>query len=207
MSEAPAANEAPLGRREQTKLANRAAILHAGWRVFSTTGYDAATIRDLVRESGLSPGTFYNYFPDKQAVFRQLVDEILGELRPRIREARAAATSAEGFVRDAFAVAVHSLLADETRFALIVHSTSAFRECVFQGQQLAGIAEELRVDMERATEAGTFPAFPAELMTAAMIGATIEVGVLGTHMGRTPEEIADFLGTLFLQGMLGFVGG
>ena len=42
---------------------------------------------------------------------------------------------------------------------------------------------------------------------AAMVGATIEVSVLGMRMGRSPEQIADFLGTLFLGGLLGFARG
>ncbi|MEO0321488.1 MAG: TetR/AcrR family transcriptional regulator [Myxococcota bacterium] len=199
------AEPAPLGRRAQTKRANRTAILDAGRRVFAGVGYDAATVRDLVRESGLSPGTFYNYFPDKQAVFRELVDEILRELRPRLVRARAESIDAAGFVRDAFAAAVATLLGDPDRFALLQRSTSAFRSCVFDGEQLTLLADELRTDLESASDAGTLPSFPAELMTAAMIGTTIEVGALGSQMGRTPDEIATFLGTLFLSGMAGFV--
>ena len=35
------------GKREQTKAANRAAILDAARRVFSQIGYGAATVRDI----------------------------------------------------------------------------------------------------------------------------------------------------------------
>ncbi|MGM0559140.1 MAG: TetR/AcrR family transcriptional regulator [Myxococcota bacterium] len=193
-----------MGRREQNKARRRAAILDAGKRVFSTVGYDAATIRDIVRESGLSAGTFYNYFPDKESVFEELLTDVLAELRPRVRQARAQATDGQSFIKDAFAAAVDVLLADEENFAFIQRSSNAFRANLYDGEEFAGIFEELRVDMERGMEAGVLPEFPADLMTAAMVGATLEVCVMGIAMGRSPDEIGGFLGSLFFGGLSGF---
>ena len=53
-----------VGRRERTKQANRAAILDAARDVFAEIGYGAATVRDVIRRTGLAAGTVYNYFPD-----------------------------------------------------------------------------------------------------------------------------------------------
>jgi len=53
-------------KRERTKASNRAAILEAARDVFAELGYDAATVRDIVRRTDLASGTFYNYFPDKE---------------------------------------------------------------------------------------------------------------------------------------------
>src|SRR3954452_16299340 len=74
------------GRRERTKAANRAAILEAARRVFGDLGYGAASVRDVIRGTDLAAGTFYNYFPDKEAVFRALLDEVGAEARRRVRE-------------------------------------------------------------------------------------------------------------------------
>ena len=84
------------GKREQTKAANRAAILRAAREVFSDIGYGAASVRDIVRRTDLASGTFYNYFPDKESVLRALVDEIAVGARARVRTARAQATTARG---------------------------------------------------------------------------------------------------------------
>ena len=91
-----------LGRREATKAANRAAILAAGRDVFSELGYGAAGVRDIVRRTELAAGTFYNYFPDKESVFRALVHEVGAEARRRVRAARHAAATPAGFVEDAY---------------------------------------------------------------------------------------------------------
>ena len=76
------------GRRERTKAANRAAILSAGREVFAEIGFGAASVRHIVRRTDLAAGTFYNYFPDKEAVFRDLVGEVAEEARRRVRAAR-----------------------------------------------------------------------------------------------------------------------
>jgi len=52
----------PIGKREKTKAANRQAILAAARRVFAQLGYEAATVRDIIRGTALASGTFYNYF-------------------------------------------------------------------------------------------------------------------------------------------------
>jgi AcrR family transcriptional regulator len=89
------------GRRERTKAANRAAILSAAREVFAELGYGAASVRHIVRRTDLAAGTFYNYFPDKEAVFRELVGEVGAEARQRVRAARQAAHTPRAFVEDA----------------------------------------------------------------------------------------------------------
>jgi AcrR family transcriptional regulator len=79
---------APAGRREQTKARNRAEILAAARRVFAARGYGAATVRDVVRASDLSVGTFYEYFRDKDEVFRAVAHEANEALRARLRTLR-----------------------------------------------------------------------------------------------------------------------
>ena len=90
------------GRRERTKAANRAAILSAGQEVFAELGYGASSVRHIVRRTDLAAGTFYNYFPDKEAVFRALVHEVGEEARRRVRAARRAARTPREFVEDAY---------------------------------------------------------------------------------------------------------
>ena len=94
---------AAAGKRERTKAANREAILVAARRVFSDLGYGAASVRDIVRETDLATGTFYNYFPDKKSVLRALVDEItVGGPSPACAPRGRAATTLEGFVSSGF---------------------------------------------------------------------------------------------------------
>jgi AcrR family transcriptional regulator len=69
-------------KREATKEQNRAAIEAAAWEVFCMTGMDAANIRDIVNRSGVSPGTFYNYFRTKEAIFMSLSQKCIRRASP-----------------------------------------------------------------------------------------------------------------------------
>lgn len=102
----------PAGKREQTKLQNRAAILDAAREVFGELGYEASTVRDIIRRTGLAAGTFYNYYRSKEEVFAALAEEGARKFQPILRAERAKARDFESFVRSAIR-AYYRFLADE----------------------------------------------------------------------------------------------
>ena len=53
----------------------RAQILQAAMACFARQGYRATSMDDVVRESGLSVGAIYSYFPSKEDLFLALSDE------------------------------------------------------------------------------------------------------------------------------------
>lgn len=190
------------GRRERNKIANRRQILEAALKVFSQIGYDGSTITDIVKASGLSVGTFYNYFGDKDSVFAELVADLLSEARHALNEARHKATSIEAFVMGAFLAYGELLNRHPGMQALIAKNAHAFRQFVFGGGEIAGIVTDLENDMALAIEQGLLPHFEVRLMTAAMIGAGLEVFSLeDSGDALNPEERARFLGQLFLGGI------
>jgi AcrR family transcriptional regulator len=196
----PAA-EAAAGKRERTKLANRAAILDAARDVFVELGYGAATVRDIVRRTDLASGTFYNYFPDKEAVFRALVDETVDEATRRAHEARQAGQTLEAFVADGFREYFAFLVEDRTTFELIRRNAGTIRTMFDGPSVLAGIAQ-LADDLAERVESGLVPAHDTELMAAAMVGAAYEVGV--RMLDREPPDVdaaAAFCTSLFLGGL------
>jgi AcrR family transcriptional regulator len=54
----------------------RAGLVRAARRVFEKKGFLDARIVDITRSARVSYGTFYTYFPSKEAVFRELVHRI-----------------------------------------------------------------------------------------------------------------------------------
>lgn len=102
----------PVGKREQTKVQNRQAILDAAREVFGELGYDVATVRDIIRRTGLAAGTFYNYYRCKEEVFEALADEGARRFGPLLKAERGKAPDFETFVRGAIR-AYYAFLADE----------------------------------------------------------------------------------------------
>jgi AcrR family transcriptional regulator len=56
------------GRREQKKVATRAALNEAATRLFATKGYEQTSVDDLCRAADVSLRTFFRYFEGKEDV-------------------------------------------------------------------------------------------------------------------------------------------
>jgi AcrR family transcriptional regulator len=176
----------PLSRREATKQANRAAILDAGREVFADLGYGAATVRDIVRATDLATGTFYNYFPDKEAVFRALLEESVSEARALARAARQAAASLEEFVSDAYR-AYFAFLASDPKLFMLVRRNAGTVSTQFAEPAFGLSRAELEEDLRAGVRAGVIPAHDVGYMAAAMVGTAFEVGV--SMVERDPPDV------------------
>lgn len=190
------------GKRELTKAQNRAAILDAAREVFGELGYGAATVRDITRASGLAAGTFYNYFPDKEAVFRELLGDSVARLRPGLQAARSEAADFEGFVREGFRAYFEFVASDPTTFALLRRTEGTIRTLFDLPAVDAGVAE-LERDLEAAVGAGLLAPVDVGYTAAAMVGVGFEIAV--RMVEREPADVAaatDFATALFLGGLM-----
>ncbi|MFC9543714.1 TetR family transcriptional regulator [Streptomyces sp. NPDC056956] len=69
-------------RRRQARGERRIAqLLEAAASVFTTTGYTAASTNAIAREAGVSPGTLYQFFPNKEAIAIELGSRLMHEMR------------------------------------------------------------------------------------------------------------------------------
>jgi AcrR family transcriptional regulator len=207
---APAAAVAG-GRRAATKAANRAAILTAACEVFGETGYGSAGVRDIVRRTDLAAGTFYNYFPDKESVFRALVQETVDEARARVAgaRARAAARGVGGrrFVEEAYRAYFEFIVEDPARHAFMRRNLGTIR-LTFDGAGLPEASAELADDLRAAIERGDLPAVDVDYTVGVMIAVGLELG--GRLIERDPPDVAGatrFATGLFLGGLEAAAGG
>ena len=191
-----------VGRREATKQANRAAILDAARDVFSEIGFGAATVRDVIRRTDLAAGTFYNYFPDKESVFRALLEDAAVRARERVRARRRTGTTLEAFVREGYRAYFAFVAEDRTSFELTRRNAGTVRAMFGEPAVGAGI-EELKVDLELAIDQGLLPdAVDTQYLAAAMVGIGFEVGVQMLQREPVdPEGAADFATRLLLGGL------
>ncbi len=55
----------------------RKQLLAESFELFAEIGYGRITMRQLAQKLGISTGTLYHYFPSKEAMFLQLVEELV----------------------------------------------------------------------------------------------------------------------------------
>ncbi len=60
--------------QEERSERSRQQILEAALTLFSHQGYGATGVRDIAETAGLSKGNVYHHFPDKESIFRALLD-------------------------------------------------------------------------------------------------------------------------------------
>ncbi|MGH7894219.1 MAG: TetR/AcrR family transcriptional regulator, partial [Candidatus Binatia bacterium] len=76
------------------------AILRAAAQVFATHGYAASTTNHIAGRAGVSIGSLYEYFPNKDALLVALMEAHLREAEAILARVAAEVTSAAADVRD-----------------------------------------------------------------------------------------------------------
>ncbi|HVR41649.1 MAG TPA: TetR/AcrR family transcriptional regulator [Thermoanaerobaculia bacterium] len=66
--------------QEERSEKSKNQILDAALRLFSHRGYGATSVRDIAEAAGLSKGNVYHHFPDKETIFRALLDRYFTEM-------------------------------------------------------------------------------------------------------------------------------
>ena len=194
------------GRREQRKRATRQLILDAGCATFSELGFDACTIRDIVRRTGLASGTFYNYFDTKEAVLRELIDDEIGRLSERMQEARRRARDPHSFVRNAYREAFRAIVGRPDLYRILLRNEAVVRD-MYAETAFGASRKVLRDDLHKAVERGVLPDMNVDWLSAIFFGAAYEMGrnLLESGAGPADAEIAaDFVARLFLGGIQAF---
>ncbi|WP_430421437.1 TetR/AcrR family transcriptional regulator [Phenylobacterium sp.] len=197
----------PAGKREQTKVQNRQAILDAAREVFGELGYEAATVRDIIRRTGLAAGTFYNYYRSKEEVFAALADDGARRFAPILKALRNKGGPLDGFVREAI-VAYFEFMADE-HVSWMARRPAGEAQPHIQGEtpEMAAVFNEVKDALEHAITEGRGPLGDTEYMTAACIGVAREV--CDKMLMRRPIDTAaaaDFTVEMILGGLRGLPG-
>lgn len=210
-------NDLPRARTRR-KDARPAELLAAALDCFVEKGFAATRMEDIARRAGVAKGTFYLYFPSKEAVFEALVRETL---LPRIATLELSATmaslGAEAKLRAILSM-LGQVLADPKLVAipkLVLAEAGNFpdmarfyqREVIARGQALlTGLFRE-------GVEKGEFRALPdMDIMARLFMGPVVLTALWQTTFApveQTPVPIDSVLSThadLFLTAIKATTG-
>ncbi len=189
-------------KRKVTKRQNRAAIEAAAWDVFCTIGMDAANIRDIVNRSGVSPGTFYNYFRTKEALFAGLSQNLLERIRNETRAARAKATSAEELLSFSYQSYLNLLQSIDGALDFIDRNQHHIRSQLYPSPAMSGLTRDLEQDLRRFVPPAAMSPRDRLLVSSIIVAAGAEAVF---HVGRKPRigmnYLREFLTKFMMKGL------
>jgi AcrR family transcriptional regulator len=106
--------------RHMTKEESRRRILQAAFEAFAEKGYSQTSMDDIVRRSGLSKGTLYWHFKNKQELFLATVEMVMKTWDEQLALLEKVAGSAEDRIRSFFSEAGEVFDSNKNLIGLLV---------------------------------------------------------------------------------------
>ena len=187
-------------------------IIEAGFRIFGQQGLSAARLDDVAKEAGVSKGTIYLYFENKEALFREVVrTKIITHIEDAEVTAREQLDSPDAlrhfahrhwdFVTSPVFQTMHQLVNSElTRFPDL--SRFYGEEVIHRGLRL--IATMLERGMDRGELRRTDPVAAGRIFASMFISHSVWYSRrdhFGTFPQQSSESVRDALIDFFLQAM------
>jgi AcrR family transcriptional regulator len=146
------------------------------------------SLREVAREAGIAPNSFYRQFRDMDELAVALIERAGESLRQIIGEARLRATAERSVVRGSIEAFMEQLRADDRLLHILLREgtvgSDAFKQAV--DRQLNFFEEELRLDLIRLAEANKTGLFEPALTAKAITRLVFAMGA--TAMDLSQEE-------------------
>ncbi len=189
---------------EDHLAARRRQVLDAALRCFERDGFHATSVRDVVRESGLSAGAVYSYFPSKDdlvlAVVEPILETVTGVLDRVLADGWHAPTEVvQGVLRGVWPIAVTGE-ADYTRVAVTAWG-KALRDPTVHGiaeRTYGMVRRRLTERVVQWRDAGHLPPDTdaealGQVLFSLLVGAVLQYALLGDV---DPDRYATAVGYL-----------
>jgi AcrR family transcriptional regulator len=201
----PMAQRQPKWRRKPGERPHQ--ILSAALEVFGQTGLAGATLDQVAGRAGVSKGTIYLYFPNKEELFRHAISQALTPVQPNqdrlpsgspTRQLLDTISQQWQFLTSPAAASVSRLVqAEKWRFPELAE--------LYRIEVVSRFSEQLAAIIGRGIEMGEFrqldPAVAARMLTALAIQSALwyELGEARAMTGKSSEAVLRELTEFYLQ--------
>ena len=201
MSTKMAIRPAARGKREHTKFVNRQSIFQAARIVFARLGYTAATVRDIIRESGLAAGTFYNYFDSKEDIANALAADFAERFATRFRARERNTASLYEFVRSTYQVYFEFLVAENAQALQENAPHYGLLGTHQDGPEIGAIVSEIQYDLIEFLGAHNLKEVDVDYFVTSAIAIGRDLGVRMLERAPVdPDKTAIFAASLLVGG-------
>ena len=194
---------APSAKRAARTSEARDRIRHAAWHAFSTQGLDAASIAGIVRDSGISTGSFYNHFGSKEALFETFLRELAEQVRDLTARARARTDDLEDMLRNSFEALLEHIDSIEGARGFIERNQHHLRASLHQFDAMEQMLEDLRQDVARGA-GRSLSAQELDLVARMIFAMGLETILqLDERPGPSSSEAAALMTAMIVRGVGG----
>ena len=136
------------------------------------------SLREVAREAGIAPNSFYRHFKDIDELAIELIDRAGGVLRQILHQARLQATKNGSIIRSSVEVFIEQLDADEGNLSLLLREgyTGSIQYKHAVDQQLAFFQQELQEDLIRLEKLNQHKLIHPELVAKAITQLVFNMG-------------------------------
>jgi AcrR family transcriptional regulator len=162
-----------LNRYQRRKEKTKHELLAAARKVLAEKGYHNAKIIDIAAAADIGVGTFYLYYPTKDALFLELIEETARALKEDIEAARSTVESAVEKLRAANRAFFHFAQKNRDLLKIIFGHGNTFNELLRQvyAMFVADAADRVTEGVSR-TE---FRPLPPYVVANALVGMAAQV--------------------------------
>ena len=155
-------------RQGRRRAKTRHQLLHAAKRLLATKGFHATKIADIAAAADVGTGTFYLYFPTKDALFADLVRETAFAAKEEMDAAKAPHADARERARVGMETFFRFAAANRDVFKILFGHSSQFDELLREVHQL--FIADIEGDFELGVRAGVFRDLPPAFAAQAIVG-------------------------------------
>jgi len=191
---------AHLNRSQRRRERTRQELLAAAKAVLAEKGYHNAKIVDIAAAADIGVGTFYLYYPTKDALFLELVEETARALKEEIDQARARVEDLGEKIRAANLAFFRFARDNRELLKIIFGHGNTFNELLRQvyAMFVANATERVSEGIEKAV----FRPFPSQVIANALVGMSAQVVSWWIEQEGPPaEEMAETMTNFVLHGL------
>lgn len=164
--------------RAQRSVSTRAALVGAARVLFVARGYAAVSTADIARAAQVTRNALYYHFPNKEAVFRAVYEDVERELADRVIPAAQAAPVGREQLEIGFQTFLDGCLDPAVARISILEAPAALGFTQMRDIDNRNYLDALREGLRQGVEAGALPDLPVEPLASMLLGALDEAALL-----------------------------
>jgi len=195
-----AENEAFGDRAQQRRAQTARHLLEAARTVLAAKGYHGTKIVDIARTAHVGVGTFYLYYPTKEALFLELVEDAVAQLKIQLDAVRASVTEPVEQARTRTLTFFRFASDNRELFRIVFGHGASFHDVVRRCQD--SFINDMHESLAGGMASGAFRPADAAVWAQALIGMSLQVVSWWIEQEGVPiEEVALSLSDLALHGI------